>query len=236
MDNDSKNFIKQRTFEISWAVFRVAVLVRQPKLKIELENAAIDLLVKPIEVQLQYIEKLEQLVKLAEKIGEIKSINADVLYRELGNLQTVIEKVNGKSIRQVQGKRQLPDVEIESIFSKPPMIIDKNNSINTSTNTSIFSANKSKRQIHSAILSQTANGNVNGNSYRQTANIERKSIILKNIQKSSENLQFKDLIGILSGISERTVRNDIQQLCDEGAIERVGGGGPHSYYRLATSH
>ncbi|MEK7555430.1 MAG: DeoR family transcriptional regulator [Patescibacteria group bacterium] len=208
MSDNSKNFIKQRSFEIAWAVFRVAALVRHPKLKIELENTAIDFLSQLNDLRCRSIEILEGLVKLAEAINEINPINAKVLYREMENLQITIQTANGKRQTATQG------VEIESIFSKPPMIID----------------NESKRQ--------TANGNPNGKRQEQTESgklyLERKPLILKAIQESSKNLQFKDLIEILPDICERTVRNDIQRLCDEGIVERIGGGGPHSYYKFIS--
>ncbi len=186
----------------------MAALVRHPKLKIELENTAIDFLSQLNDLRCRSIEILEGLVKLAEAINEINPINAKVLYREMENLQITIQTANGKRQTATQG------VEIESIFSKPPMIID----------------NESKRQ--------TANGNPNGKRQEQTESgklyLERKPLILKAIQESSKNLQFKDLIEILPDICERTVRNDIQRLCDEGIVERIGGGGPHSYYKFIS--
>jgi DeoR/GlpR family transcriptional regulator of sugar metabolism len=43
---------------------------------------------------------------------------------------------------------------------------------------------------------------------------------------------LRDVAEILPGVSERTLRYDIQRMVDKKIVERVGGGGPHSFLRL----
>lgn len=121
-------FIKNRSFEIAWAVFRCAVLVKQDNLKKNLEDGAINLVHKYGHSDLKNdvvknvfeVEKLTSLIRLAEAIGEIKIVNARVLYRELSNLHNAVKKHEELLIKQVS---QNPEetVFIESIFSQPPM-------------------------------------------------------------------------------------------------------------------
>ncbi|MEK7149456.1 MAG: winged helix-turn-helix transcriptional regulator [Patescibacteria group bacterium] len=121
-------FIKNRSFEIAWAVFRCAVLVKQDNLKKNLEDGAINLVHKYGHSDLKSdvvknvfeIEKLISLIRLAEAIGEIKIVNARVLYRELSNLHNAVKKHEELLVKQAS---QNPEeaVFIESIFSQPPM-------------------------------------------------------------------------------------------------------------------
>lgn len=60
---------------------------------------------------------------------------------------------------------------------------------------------------------------------------ERNEIIHQVLQKRTL-CHIKDLMDSLPGISERTVRYDVQRLVDKGTIERVGTGGPNSFFRL----
>ena len=60
----------------------------------------------------------------------------------------------------------------------------------------------------------------------------RQSKIIDRIRQSGNGLQvgIKDILSLLSGVSERTVRYDLERLLAKGAIERMGGGGPGTYY------
>ena len=55
------------------------------------------------------------------------------------------------------------------------------------------------------------------------------------IMKQVQNCRIKDLIAAFPGVSERTLRYDLQKFCEEGIIERVGLGGPGTYYQLKAS-
>jgi hypothetical protein len=60
---------------------------------------------------------------------------------------------------------------------------------------------------------------------------ERNEIIINILTKRSL-CHLKDLITALPNVSERTIRYDVQRLVDKGMIERVGTGGPNSFFRL----
>ena len=61
----------------------------------------------------------------------------------------------------------------------------------------------------------------------------RQSAVLEKIRQSeNRQTQLKDLLAAFPDVSERTMRYDLQKLCNQGVIERVGNGGPGSYYTL----
>ncbi len=124
--SQNHEFIKNRSFEIAWAVFRCASLVKRESLKKELENNAIALVsahgnFKPQKHTLENfknlseVEKLNAVIKLAEAIGEIKIVNARVLYRELNNLSEAIKNVIYQ-FEQELARQANEDVIIEDIF------------------------------------------------------------------------------------------------------------------------
>ncbi len=129
--SQNHEFIKNRSFEIAWAVFRCASLVKQEKLKKELEDAAIELLSHHSHFSSREnilrrhkkhslirgescwaVEKLTSFIKLSEAIGEIKIINARVLYRELDNISQVIQKISEELSQNPE-----EEILIENIFS-----------------------------------------------------------------------------------------------------------------------
>ncbi len=62
----------------------------------------------------------------------------------------------------------------------------------------------------------------------------RKSAII-DIMRQFQNCRIKDLIAAFPGTSERTLRYDLQKFCEEGIIERIGTGGPGTYYQLKSA-
>lgn len=73
--------------DISFAVFRVARVVKNMRLKTALEDAAVDLVANLSET---VVDKLLTLIKLTASINEIKSLNAEVLERELNILSGML--------------------------------------------------------------------------------------------------------------------------------------------------
>jgi len=60
---------------------------------------------------------------------------------------------------------------------------------------------------------------------------DRQTTILEKIRQSG-NCRTRDLQAAMPHVSERTLRYDLQRLVEQGKIERGGGGGPASWYRI----
>lgn len=50
--------------------------------------------------------------------------------------------------------------------------------------------------------------------------------------RQNPNVRMRDLLAALPGVSERTIRYDIERLVATGVIEREGVGGPATWYRV----
>ncbi|MDI6717427.1 MAG: hypothetical protein QMD86_00015 [Patescibacteria group bacterium] len=123
---DKVEFIKNRSFEIAWAVFRCAALLKQEKLKREMENASVELTLQYGNLETgdgvpktSVISRLMTLIRLADVAGIMNSVNASVLYRELKNFSDVLDKLGDN----IQKDKQ--DIDFEDIFTGEQNITSK---------------------------------------------------------------------------------------------------------------
>ena len=244
--------ISQKAHDISFATFRVATLIKNKTLKGEIEAAAVELVARYEEVAnpllpfttASVVEQLERLVSLAESIGEMKSVNALVLKRELGNLQTAIDFHANTYKGDPNGSGN--DIDISKMFLLSGNTIDslkvrashhsKNQSAANGTKQSDLPASnqpvsnskipKTPTQIVVDGSETESDKNIsssgNGISIRQTA-------ILRHIRET-QFCRLRNIVDAMPNISERTIRNDIQGLIEQDLVRRVGGGGPNSYF------
>lgn len=114
----NREFMQRQSYEISWAVFRCAELFSQSTLREKVEAAAVDLTascgsaIDASGTNFPHIEKLVALIRLAESVGQIAPVNANVLYRELDNLS----KAARVSIAEQRGKENITE-SLERIFT-----------------------------------------------------------------------------------------------------------------------
>jgi len=231
-------FIKNRSFEIAWAVFRCANLIKQPALKTELENASVGLVSGFGDVD--NLEKLEQLIRLAEAVGQISKINALVLFREIDNLKEIIRQRNS-AIRQEKEESSA----IDRIFAKVPMpLFNINNSsaiirqsekssakeVRQENNLTIIRQNNSAKNNNSAIIRQDQPQVVRQAPVEKTQDKQGgQDLVLKKVKELGKTTT-KEILGFFPEISERTIRFYLQGLCEQGLVSRVGTTGPGSYY------
>lgn len=114
----------QKAYELSYATFRVAALVRKPDLKERLERQAAAILEQAAsgstaltaggELEIHdNLEALRALIMLAEGVAEIRYVNARVLLRELGNLERMLKE-------KADTKEEKVEFDIEKMFSMLP--------------------------------------------------------------------------------------------------------------------
>ena len=201
--------IFQKVNEISFALIRVAIQIRRLDFRSRIEGLALDLLetaaAKDWEAVLTTVHVLTSLVSFGKTIYQIEPVNARILDQELNGLANSLKKnfgLNGSS-------------DISEIFDKSAVI--------TATNGSNGYSQENPAN-NSAIVS--GNGNGNGNGIAATI---RQSAIIDKIKQSGK-VSLKDLLVELPDVSERTIRYDLQRLCGQGVLERIGNGGPSTYY------
>lgn len=210
-------FVNQKAQEISYALVRIAAYIRRQELRQRFEKSGFQLLEEAgrgdFEASLKTLGVIENLINIGKAIYEVEPVNAKVIIGEVSHLRSVLQEMTGLS-----GISQ-----IEEIFSKPPAVIQ--NKERSEVMASEESGNPAIRQSTDSVQ-YSPNGNGIGSAIRQSA-------ILDKIRQSlNRQTPLKDLLAAFPEVSERTMRYDLQKLCSQGLIHRVGNGGPGSYYSL----
>jgi hypothetical protein len=199
-------FILKKSREITYVLLRVSVYIRRSELRQRIERYAFQLLeeasLNNFEKMLETTRVLKAFIRFGKQIYEIEPLNAAILINELSTLNT--------AIRQFAGLDKLPD--LESLFSKPS-IINKNKE----NNSEISSKDRSNNEPEEMNIANS---------------IIRQSAILEKIKSSEDVCQLKDLIILLPGVSERTLRYDLQKLVSQGLVNKIGSSGPGTSYTI----
>lgn len=247
----TSEFIKNKAREISYALVRVVFYIKRLELRNRIESLSFELLDNSAKVgventnqavtsALSTVASLDVLVRFAHSIYEIEPVNATILVRELDNLNSAIRQF-GKL------DEQLPD--LESLFSKMPISNQVSAPVSFGNNTDVSPvSNDSSLDAYRAPLNdkvsldELSSVEIKSNRENQSANIAiRQSAIMEKIKtgngstgSTQDGCRLKDLLAAFPDVSERTIRYDLQKLCDGGMIERVGNGGPATYYRVVN--
>lgn len=252
--NMPSEFIKEKSREISYALIRVAFYVKRMELRDRLESLSFELLDNAARVSvennnsniisaLSTIASLDILIRLAHSIYEVEPVNATILVRELNNLNSAIRQF-GKT------DEQLPN--LESLFSRD----SANNSVAAAINFSgkfnsdenlVSGGNDNNMDAYKTEVAESATSNsVTANTAvaeskisqenNQALNIalRQASIVDKIKFANGAGKRLKDILAEFTDVSERTIRYDLQKLCERGVIERVGNGGPATFYRITS--
>ncbi len=198
-------FVNQKAQEISYALIRLAAYIRRAELKQRIEKLAF-----------QFLEEVagtafDAALKTSAILESLISIGKAIYEVEPANATVIIGELNSlnAAMRQIAGLEEVPN--LETMFSKPVAVPSTNREF-TDIVGNITNANNSNNGI--------------GASIRQSAIIE------KIRQSSNKQAQLRDILAAFPEVSERTMRYDLQKLCAQGLVERIGNGGPGSYYLL----
>jgi len=163
------------------------------------------------------------MVEFGKTIYEIEPINAKIIIEELNYFNSAIRQIAGLDSR----KDELPD--IKQIFSKEKVILSevlkKKISQNLPNSAIEQGSNPEKKEADSNDF-RSENADSANSAIRQSAIVD----LIR--QFGNRQVQLKDVLGGFPALSERTIRYDLQKLCREGIIERIGSGGPGTYYKI----
>lgn len=222
-------FIKQRSFELSYALFQLARLIKQKDLRGRVEANAVYLLESSEGVEAASLTRaiavLKKLIILGEGIGEISYDHSKVINKQFANLNAAIAEYSAIKDSTEQNNSA---IDMDKIFNKGSLL---HNSFQ-SARADVLSEGVSKKtpkRLRDISIPRTpslysANSDVSS----------RQEAIIQKLRQSGNDsgCQLKDIIAAFPSVSERTLRYDLQKVCEQGVVERVGNGGPTSYYRL----
>ena len=235
----SSEQITGKAREIAYALVRVSFYIKRSDLQLRIERGAFELLEQAARVSadpsaqmvlpaLSSIAVLDALVRLAHSIYEIEPVNATILVRELDALHTAIRQVGNMDER-------LPN--LETFFSQnnslPNGSEEQTAAASEEMNMTTAYGASSGREVSRPAISEKQT-EARPSEKNQALNIAlRQSSIVETIRSGADaSRRLKDILSEFNEVSERTIRYDLQKLCERGVIERVGNGGPATFYRI----
>jgi DeoR-like helix-turn-helix domain len=232
-ESGKERFILTKSYEIAYALFRLAAPLKEADFSERLRAAGAALLTaisaEDYAAAGPAIQVMECLVKFAGDVNLVSAANADITLREIYALEAAIIELRNAAKSQ--------EVDVAEIFSKPEIgAPDSRSAVSEPAigNPAIAGFDSAAEQSASP---EPAMINIHGSSVRHEHEAEtaiepsiRQSAILGRIRQSG-NCRLKDIQDILPDTSERTIRYDLQTLLERHLIERVGTAGPSVFYR-----
>jgi len=261
MNHDpSAQFFSKKAFEISYALFRVSAALARRSFAERLEDAAARLLESAAASRYGSLrEELNVIVYLMRLGGDsnvIHPANAQVIIREAKNLDSAVSDFEksakpkeaeieavfskgkvSKAQPQKRDEDEAPRVSSsvlqesipsrEVIFQGAPRVVNQD-------------IRHEEEEKGGPVVGRSGNEGgfqkVNHEVFAQNQSLKvgaqmRQSAIFEKIRQTG-NCRLKDIQETLPQTSERTIRYDLQSLLEERRIQRIGSGGPATYYRL----
>ena len=237
-------FNDQKTQEISLVLIKISVYVRRPELRHRLEKLGFDLLESVagrdfIRVS-EVTRTIESLVMFGKSIYEIEPINADYIIDQVRKFNSAIRQIAELSLPDLEnptsnrGIVEKPQDNLKksahTVRSRASALIPQTNNSNEHR----FNEDKNVAEKVNFAENQEIRSGFNGAKISVDDNpANRQSEIVDKIRQSGNNqIQLKDIIAAFPDFSDRTIRYDLQRLCNQGIIERIGSGGPGTHYRI----
>ncbi len=215
MQDEAGKFVGKKLYEISYALCRIAARIH-PGVGARIEESAFRIVELSYSLNMHDIRHVLEITKSQVRLGADSGIinkgNSEVILGEIMKLESFLRA--GREI-EIGNK-----VELDGVFSnqdlpeRKKMKIDDGDAVKKEPGNSTGQGEKDVEEVRED---------------RQSAEIRQK-IIMNCIEKSG-NCRMRDLIEKFPNSSERTLRNDLQSLLAMGFIERLGEGGPGTYYR-----
>ncbi len=224
-ESGKERFIITKSYEIAYALFRLAAPLKEADFAERLRAAAAGLLSDTVAgnygAASSAIRVMESLVKFAGDANLVGVRNADLVLREIYALDAAIAERRTAPVKD--------EVDVAEIFSGHEAAAPHDAEPSASGNPEmIYPA--TEKSGNPAIAGFSAEQTIGRSSAEQIEPSVRQSAILKRIRQSG-NCRMKDILDLLPDTSERTIRYDLQTLLEQNLIERVGTAGPSVFYR-----
>jgi hypothetical protein len=226
-ESGKERFILTKSYEIAYALFRLATPMQEKDFSEKLRTAGANLLeaaaAEDYVAAGRAIQVMECLVKFAGDANVIGTMNAEITLKEIYALDAAIaERKNASHADEASVAEIFSNAEMAYVAERPESAKEPKPAIlHIAENPAIAES----ATAHDPAIDDPAN-TINGilkSAMRQTAILDR--------IRQSGNCRLKDIQDVLPDTSERTIRYDLQTLLEQNLIERVGSAGPSVFYR-----
>lgn len=239
MQNTNKNGL-QKAYEISLAIMRVSEVVRLESLKNALQEVSVQLLsswMKKKREQTDLLDIMAGLIQLSHESRMIHSDNARTIMQMISHYQTSMKEYDN-STDVSKSESHVPvstpaSINLTNTIPVQPQMEkqtqEENSSARVIQQMSLLEKGSSAIKVVEEDENEPSDDLYSGG----YGSDKRQAAIAEKI-KELGNCRLKDLMEYMPDVSERTIRYDLQKLIESKVIERVGGGGPFSFYRART--
>lgn len=248
---------QKKASEVATALIKISVYVRRSEMRRRLERLAFRLVediscASPEETN-KTLDAIEGFMHLGRHLYEVEPMNAEIILREIAYLRSVVEDADRTVVRAIP-----PPGEIEAIFApeqkeapipregairpgKPgkrkgkPVGPNPGEKVNSLLDEAADENNAATDEAGANVAMEMRQNNLatdNKAAIEENQAIRQSEIFEKMRQLPDQKMQLKDIIAAFPDVSERTIRYDLQRLCSQGLLERVGPGGPGTHYRI----
>ncbi len=247
----AKSNVLEHVYAVSYALLRVAQVVKLGELSSALSQRGASILNKYFDEKYQEVDAeitaATYLLRMAGDVGFVSPSNVEFILKEVNILKAAIGGIK-PVIRQ--NAAIVPDLDLRAPKREPieiPIDITEDGD-DDEISGSLDSDGPSDDDL--AGLEDEADGFVeefkpkNGRpmvisagerfAAMNNSDIRQKTIVEK--IRQSGNCRVREIQEIFPELSERTLRYDLQKLSDQGLIERIGNGGPASFYRIKSGN
>jgi len=226
--------ITAKSREVALAILKISVYARRREFKSRLESLAFDLIesssIRDFEsVSNSIIPAIESLIVFGRTIYEIEPANAHMIISRVKDIHDEINKIETFGNSEIKSAK-----EVDKGISETTNIKITSSQINAGKSLSENPASIENPAINNSAF-QIRQRAINPKPANDDNSAIRQSAIIEKIRQSGDSLlQLRDVVAAFPNYSERTLRYDIQRLCGQGVIERVGSGGPGTRYRIRS--
>jgi len=250
--------IARKSYEVGYALVRISRNTSRERFADHLEDLAIQLLRATTEhssvTALNVLEAIQQIVRLGADTGVLNASNGELIVHESKQLSDAIGELG-----RVEGfplftkEEDLTGVftefpELDSFFRDKGMRVSYGEKLTSNIDDYSGLDDLGETEDESEIIvdepvqeaqipekkkiSEKKGQNTPSQmpEHGQGGQV-RQSKILERIRQI-EQCKMKDLQESLPGVSERTIRYDLQNLIEQGLVERIGSSGPATHYQI----
>ncbi len=204
--------------QTSFLLIKAAVYIRREELRKRVEKLAFALIeqssANDVIGSIGTIAALQGLISVGRAMYEIEPINADAIMADLSYADTAMRQFAELSLPEKDGQEPEPKKSGKQQSAKTGRVAD-----------SEF-GNYDEESANDETIDEQNAAKDDNPANRQSAILERMR------QFGEKGAKLKDVIAAFPEHSERTLRYDLQRLCGQGVLERIGQGGPATYYKV----
>jgi hypothetical protein len=221
----------KEAYILAYAAFRLAANLDNLAFRQSFEKRGLELLSAALEGdaarQEKLVQDMEYLVGFGRDVGSIHPQTAELILSEISKFNPAAiagtEKPGFRTADPVPAKELFPNISVKAPQTNVAAL-----KMQAAPAGIAFERTAPAPFDLSVRLPDVPSQSYNARKDRIVERIRQSG----NLNSSAIGCRLRDIQEVLPDLSERTLRYDLQRLVAEGIIERIGNGGPATFYKI----